>query len=46
MEKNRNLDEEYPLCGHWDCVFADCPLSKGPCLFCVENYKDDEENKR
>lgn len=35
--EHRNLDEEYPQCGHVDCVFIDCPLSKGPCLFCVEN---------
>lgn len=42
MEKNffkahRNLDEVYPSCNHVDCVNFDCPLSKGPCLFCVEN---------
>lgn len=32
------LDEKYPSCGHYDCVFIDCPLSKGPCLYCVENW--------
>lgn len=34
--EHRNLDEEYPRCGKVDCVFIDCPLSKGPCLFCTE----------
>lgn len=33
----KDLDIEYPVCGHFDCVFYDCPLSKGPCLFCIEN---------
>lgn len=44
MEKERNLDNEYAQCGHVDCAFYDCPLSKGPCLFCVENddcYEED-----
>lgn len=38
-----DLDNEYPSCGNWDCVFVDCPLSKGPCLFCADwtNRKND-----
>lgn len=34
-----DLDNEYPQCAHGDCVFYDCPLSKGPCLFCTEYDK-------
>ena len=37
MAKVKYLDNEYPRCGHVDCVFIDCPLSKGPCLYCTEN---------
>lgn len=35
-----DLDNEYPDCSHYDCVFIDCPLSKGPCLYCTENDND------
>lgn len=37
MDKMDDLDNTYAECGHWDCVFADVPLSKGPCLWCTEN---------
>lgn len=34
---DKDYDNEYADCGHFDCVFADVPLSKGPCLWCMEN---------
>ena len=37
MDKMDNLDNMYPECGRWWCVFFDVPLSKGPCLWCTEN---------
>lgn len=36
MDKMDNLDNSYAECVHFDCVFYDVPLSKGPCLWCTE----------
>ena len=48
MGKIDDLDNTYSECGHWDCVFVDVPLSKGPCLWCTEydttTRESDESN--